>query len=237
MRTAATSLGQEPDPRACCGSAPSQCEPAPETGPRSPPVCSASDRCPNDGVFLSQLTTDDDDFRAPLAHVPSAVYGIGGGLVMAVVIFGLCLFVETSFRQAVVFGVVFGALLAVGFTVLAAWSKRWSASHGITLGQRVNKALQKGWVPEGAEPTEWLPWLAHARRFWKVLTVVGLILYPSFVVIGIVVLAGGDGDWRVVVQVVFMSAFTIFSTWQGLMQLRRIRVLTLQLNTAPRESA
>ena len=186
---------------------------------------------------MSQLTTDDDDFRAPLAHVPSAVFGIGGGLVMAVVIFGLCLLVETSFRQAVVFGVVFGVLLAVGFTVLAAWSKRWSASHGITLGQRVNKALQKGRVPEGAEPTKWVPWLKSARRFWKVLTVAGLILYPSLVVIGIVVLASGDGGWRVVAQVVFMSAFTILSTWQGLMQLRRIRVLTLQLNTAPRESA
>ncbi len=187
---------------------------------------------------MSQLTTDDDDdFRAPLAHVPSAVFGIGGGLVMAVVIFGLCLFVETSFRQAVVFGVVFGVLLMVGFTVLAALSKRWSASHGVTLGQRVNKALKNGRVPEGAEPAEWLPPLVKSRRFWKVLTIVGLILYPSFVVIGIIVLAGGDGDWRTGVQVAFMSFMTIFSTWQSVLQLRRIRVLTGQLDTVPSESA
>jgi hypothetical protein len=51
-------------------------------------------------------------------------------------------------------------------------------------------------------PTEWLPWIAKSRRFWKVLPVVGLILYPGFVII---VLAVGAGDSTVEVAMVSAS--------------------------------
>jgi hypothetical protein len=177
--------------------------------------------------------TDDNDFRAPLAHVPSAIFGTAAGLVMGAVIFGLSLFVGTSFRQALVIGVVFGVLLGITFTGLAMWAKRRSASQVVTLGQRVSKAMQKGYPPDGALPAEWIPKLEQSRKFWKVLTIAGLILYPAFIVLGIVLLADGSGGWRTWAEVTFFAVMTVFSTWQGLLQLRRIQILTEQLRPLP----
>lgn len=181
--------------------------------------------------------TDDDEFRAPLAHVPSGLFGAGVGLVMGALIVGLSLFAGTSFRQGAVIGVVFGVLLGIAFTVLAMWAKRRNSTPQIALAQRVNKALQKGRVPEGADPAEWLSKLEQSRRFWKILSIAGAILYPALLVLGIVIVASGRDGWRIWAEVVFFAAATVFSTWQGLLQLRRIRVLKKQLTAAPQQGA
>ncbi|BDZ49713.1 hypothetical protein GCM10025867_19540 [Frondihabitans sucicola] len=181
--------------------------------------------------------TDENEFRAPFAHVPSGLVGVGAGLVMGALIVGLSMFAGTSLRQALVIGVVFGVLLGIAFTVLAMWTKRRSASPSITLGQRVNKALQKGHLPDNVHSAEWLSKLDRSRKFWKVLTTAGLVLYPGLLALGFVVLASGRGGWRMWAEVVFFAVMTVFSTWQGLFQLRRIRVLTDQLNAAPQENA
>lgn len=181
--------------------------------------------------------TDEDELRAPLAHVPSGLFGAGAGLVMGALILGLSVFAGTSSRQGTVIGVVFGVLIGIAFTVLAMWAKRRNATQQITLGQRVNKALQKGRVPEGAHPAEWRSKLEQSRKFWRIMTTAGLILYPALLVLGIVVVASGRGGWRIWAEVVFFAAMTIFSASQGRLQLRRIRVLKEQLTAVPQEGA
>jgi hypothetical protein len=172
--------------------------------------------------------SDDQEFRAPLARVPSGIIGVGAGLVMAGVVLGVSLIVGATMRQAVVVALVVGVMLGIGYALLARWSKR-RAGKGITLGQRINRALVKGVVPADAVAGEWLTRLNDARRFWKVFSVVGGIFYGLMVSLGIVLIVTRFGDWRSSAEFVFFALLLIFSVWQGRLQLRRIRHLREQL--------
>lgn len=171
--------------------------------------------------------------RAPLARVPSALFGAITGLGMGVVIFGCVIFGRGSLPLATGVGVGLGLLFGVGFAIFAAWTKRAYSRNEVTLNQRINRAVLSGHPPATATSREWVPALERSRKFWKAITVAGLIMFPALAIMTIFLLVHEPTEWRSWVQLALFTEFAVFTPVQGRLQLRRIEAIRAAIETSP----
>ena len=177
------------------------------------------------------MMSDEDEFEAPMARVPSGIFGAASGAVLAVAALACALFLRSPFEVAVVLALVFGVFCGTGFTVLAAWTKRNYRHESVPLTQRVARAVLTGRAPASAVRAAWLPALDRSRRFWKTVSIAGPLLLSAMAVLQGVVLVSDPGDWRAWAQLAFFVVFTAFTLVQGRLQLRRIDKLRAVFET------
>jgi len=177
--------------------------------------------------------SEPEELRAPLARVPSALFGALAGLAMGLVIFGCVIFGRGSFPLATYVGLGFGLISGIGFAIFAAWIKRAYNRNEVPLNQRINRAVLSGQLPANATPREWVPVLEQSRQLWKAITVAGLIMFPALAIVTIIELVDDPTEWRSWVQLAFFAGFTVFSPVQGRLQLRRIQAIRAAVETRP----
>ena len=177
--------------------------------------------------------SEPEELRAPLARVPSALFGALAGLAMGLVIFGCVIFGRGSFPLATYVGLGFGLISGIGFAIFAAWIKRAYNRNEVPLNQRINRAVFSGQLPANATPREWVPVLEQSRQLWKAITVAGLIMFPALAIVTIIELVDDPTEWRSWVQLAFFAGFAVFSPVQGRLQLRRIQAIRAAVETRP----
>lgn len=177
--------------------------------------------------------SEPEEFRAPLARVPSALFGAITGIGMGVVIFGCVIFARGSVPLATLVGIGLGLLFGIGFAIFAARTKRAYSRNEVSLNQRINRAVLTGRLPATATSQEWVPALEQSRRFWKGMILTSLIMFPALAVVTIILLVNEPTEWRSWVQLALFTGFAIFSPVQGRLQLRRIETIRAAVDTAP----